>query len=691
MSGTKYTSDNRSNQVTINGKGPFIATVIRLNEQVDEGSTLVVDLATDKKLDEKDLCQKIKIEHKITDKEKTTYYAISRQISFCGTDKAKSLYYYQVVGTDALSFLKNTTESFIYQKKTTKEIINDVLSKAGLTKYVKFSVSGDGANREFCVRFNETGYDFVKRLCSEEGWHLHCEHDSDALLVIADTNQAFKNFKNTNISYLNPTSDVSDVLSEWEDTHNIGLSSAGLIGFSFENAKTFDNTDKSSVSSAITMSSFSYGIGAKDKSEISKITKSIISGEDTFKHVYRGKSRVEQLYCGQKFTLKNHSDDSCNQEYIIIGISLKIEATESAKDDIYSNEFICIPSKTEYKPKYITAPTYSGILTATVTGPSDKEVYTDDKGRIKVLIHFDKDAKADENSSIWVPVAQSVACNGFGTMFLPRIGSTVIISFINGNICQPLVISSIYTDNQKLPFSKSSQSGIKTHSHPNGEQTSSNELRFDDQKDAEEVYLHAQKDLVSEIENDVKTTIKGNKEVNIEKKLTTTAKEEISHSGEKSYAIACKENYSMSTDADSKTTVKGKATLTVDKDISETTKANYALKADKNVTVDGDKITITGKSNITLKVGSSKIEITSSGITINATNITLKGTTTKIDSTNLTEKGSANVKVEGANITVKANAQAKISGLTAEMKASTMATVEGNAMLTLKGGLTRIN
>ena len=196
---------------------------------MDEGSTLVVDLATDKKLDEKDLCQKIKIEHKITDKEKTTYYAISRQISFCGTDKAKSLYYYQVVGTDALSFLKNTTESFIYQKKTTKEIINDVLSKAGLTKYVKFSVSGDGANREFCVRFNETGYDFVKRLCSEEGWHLHCEHDSDALLVIADTNQAFKNFKNTNISYLNPTSDVSDVLSEWEDTHNIGLSSAGLI------------------------------------------------------------------------------------------------------------------------------------------------------------------------------------------------------------------------------------------------------------------------------------------------------------------------------------------------------------------------------------------------------------------------------------------------------------------------------
>ena len=54
MSGTKYTSDNRSNQVTINGKGPFIATVIRLNEQVDEGSTLVVDLATDKKLDEKE-------------------------------------------------------------------------------------------------------------------------------------------------------------------------------------------------------------------------------------------------------------------------------------------------------------------------------------------------------------------------------------------------------------------------------------------------------------------------------------------------------------------------------------------------------------------------------------------------------------------------------------------------------------
>lgn len=688
---SKYTSDKRSNNITINGKGPFIVTAINITENIDEGSVAVIDFTTDKKLDEKDLCQKVKIEHKITDKEKNNFFFISKEISFCGTDKLKALNFYQVIATDALNFLRHTVDSCIYQKKTTKQIISDVLTKAGLTKYVKFSVSSDGATREFCVRFNETGYDFVKRLCAEEGWHLHSDHDSDTQLIIADTNQAFKNSICANISYLNPTTEVSEVLTEWEDTHKSGISSAALMGFSFENAKTFNNTEKSKISSAITMSTYGYGVGAKDKTEVSKITKSIIDGEDARKHVFRGKSKIEQLHCCEKFTLKNHPNEECNQEYIIIGININIVTTESALDDRYNNEIICIPAKTEYKPKYITPPTFSGILTATVTGPSDKEVYTDDKGRIKVLIHFDQDTKPDENSSIWVPVAQSVACNGYGTMFLPRVGSTVIISFINGNVCNPIVISSMYTDDQKLPFAKSSQSGIKTHSHPKGEQNSANELRFDDQKDAEQIYVHAQKDLISEVENDVKTTIKGNEEINIEKKLTTTAKEEISHSGEKTYAIACKENYSMSTEADSVTTVKGQSTLTVTKDISNKTSANYAVKADKDITVDGKNITITGQSNITLKVGSSKIEITSSGITISATNLTLKGTTTKIDATNLTENGSASVKVQGANISVKADAQAQISGLKTDIKASTMTTVEGSAMLTLKGGLTRIN
>ncbi|MGN1392588.1 MAG: type VI secretion system Vgr family protein [Succinivibrionaceae bacterium] len=688
---SKYTPDSRNTTVTINGKGPFIVTKVSYTEHISQCSKMIVDFVTDKTFKSSDLAQVTQITHTIDTNSKINFYLLSSNISYVGYNVDKDLNQYKLVAEDPLSFLKFDKVHRVFQQKNTKAIIQEVFKNASLDKYIKFSTNGEGKTRDYCVQFNENSYDFVRRLCAEEGWHFHCSHKSTVELVVSDNNQVFEDLKNKDISYINPSTEITQIFTLWSNTLNIGTNNISLKDFSFVNAESFDNTSNSSIQQPITLSVSDYGYGAKDKGEITTLSKSILDGYDNQKEIYHAESEIKELNCGLKFNLKNHPDQSFNQEYIITGIQHTLICNESGENNGYKNIIECVPASITIKPQYLPKAQYTGTLTATVTGPSDKEIYTDDKGRIKVLPHFDAEAKPDENSSIWVPVAQTFAANGYGTFFLPRVGTTVIITFLNGDIDKPIVISSLYTDDKKIPFSKSSQLGIKTHSHPNGESNSGNELRFDDQKDAEEIYIHAQKDVNTLVENDANHTVKGNVLLTIEKKYTTSAKEEVAHSSEKSFSITSKENYNLTTEADSINTIKGNNQVIVTGNIDEKTDGNYGLNAKSNVNVDGDKITITGKSNITLKVGGSSIEITSSGITIKSTNITIKGTNTTIDSTKIDAKGSAAVNIKGANITVKADAKAEVSGLMTNVKASTMATVEGSAMLTLKGGLTRIN
>ena len=690
---SKFTADNRNATITVNGKGPFIVTRMDLNETVSIGSEMKVEFLSDKILQSTDLGQEVNVLYKIDGKDnKVNFYLIGTNINYVGFSVTTNMNQYEIIAQDPLSILKFDSSYRVFQKKTTKAIINEVCQKAGIDKWIKFSVNGEGKNRDYCLQFNESSYDFIARLCAQEGWHFHSTHEKAVEVVIADTNNVFKDCKEKKLSYLNPTSSVLNCVNSWEGNLNIGTNSVSLQDFAFKNGQTYNNKADSSFKHSLTLLRNGYAADTKDKSEITDFSKGMLAGLDCEKEMFKSSSKLITLANGLKFSLENHPEKSFNQEYIIVSIEHHLVLGDTSTEIEYHNSFSCIPSKVEYKPQMLPKPKFAGTLTATVTGPSDKEIFTDDKGNVKVLIHFDGETKADENSSIWIPVCQSVAANGYGNVFLPRVGTTVIISFLNADIDKPVVLSSLYTENEKLPFSSSSQQGIKTHSFPNADANACNELRFDDQKDQEEIYIHAQKDMKVEIENDSTTTLKGNKIVTIEKKYSTSAKEEVEHKTEKTYAINSKDMFSITTDADYENVTKGKNIITVTGDIEESTKGNYKLDAKSNATINGDKIEITGKSKIVLKVGSSSIEISSSGIEIKASKVKINGSQgVDIEGMKISAKGSTGVDIQGMNVNVKADVGANVKGTMVELSGSTMATVKGGAMLKASGGIAMIN
>jgi Rhs element Vgr protein len=286
----------------------------------------------------------------------------------------------------------------------------------------------------------------------------------------------------------------------------------------------------------------------------------------------------------------------------LIGDILQGEAV-GADSPVYECVLECIPAAAAYRPPRITPwPVMRGTQTARVVGPSGEEIYTDEYGRVKVQFNWDREGKFDENSSCWIRVSQGSAGGQYGMMFLPRIGQEVIVDFLEGDPDKPIITGRVYNADlmppYKLPDEKT-KSLIKTHSSKGGGGT--NEIRFEDLKDKEQIFIQAQKDLhirvkhdrVENIENDRHLTVEANKVELVKKGKITEIKLDFSEK------------------------IGGKKSLEVVGDVGEDFKGSHSEKVGTNLYLKaGMNVVIEAGMQLTLKVGGNFVTIDPSGVAI---------------------------------------------------------------------------
>ena len=150
---------------------------------------------------------------------------------------------------------------------------------------------------------------------------------------------------------------------------------------------------------------------------------------------------------------------------------------------------------------------------AVVVGPPGEEIYTDKHGRIKVQFPWDRYGENNENSSCWMRVSHPWAGSNYGAIHIPRIGQEVIVDHIDGDPDYPLITGRVYNADQMPPWSlpdNKTQSGILTRSSKGGAPGAgmkaspgdANAIRFEDLKGKEQLWFHAQKDQLTEVEHD---------------------------------------------------------------------------------------------------------------------------------------------------------------------------------------------
>ncbi|MFK0573525.1 type VI secretion system Vgr family protein [Endozoicomonas sp.] len=488
-----------------------------------------------------------------------------------------------------VSLLRLRKNCRIFQNSDIRQIIEQVCMDYKLDTSIQFVDCDDIEPRVFCVQYQESDLEFICRLLSEEGKYYYFTHaDGKHTMVVGSDARSFTEFNGEPVEYGEQATDKIKSLRRWNVDLNAYYGGETIVtGYSREQASVISSLLARSARGAgvITNSGSTLWNSRIDNQSLAdQVALNFVNGEYTNR--VSCTSSLTGLRSGTKFELVCHPDTAHQGDYYVDQVTHQFHCTVTEKSadrqKEYCNTFTCIKADYPFVPPVLGKPGINGIQTATVSGSDGQEVFHNEKGCIKVRFHWDSSEIEGDQCSCWVPVAQSLAGTGFGASILPRVGQEVVVSFIDGDPDQPVVIGSLYNGLHQMPYDEGSLTGFKTLSIPDG--VEGHEVRLNDTKDGEEFYIRSQKDMLLEVVNDMVSSVLGNQTMNIEKNVSVSSGSDVN--------IEAKSNASYSSGSDT--------------------------------TIKGQNISVEASSGITLTSGNSKISIDPSGVSINAAQVTIQ-------------------------------------------------------------------
>jgi type VI secretion system secreted protein VgrG len=514
--------------------------------------------------------------------------------------------------------LTRTVNSRIFQNLSVQDIIEKVFSEKEFTDF-KFNLSSAYETREYTVQYRETDFNFVSRLLEEEGIYYFFEHeDLKHTLVMADNSgviqpcskQESAKFKRSGGEYIG----AEDEIDSLRMVKQIQAGKYTLNDYNYEipDADLKVTSDTTHLLGPGEREKYDYPGGYAKRDTGDTYASIRMEEEESRITTLIGTSDCRAFTSGYRFKLEaSFQEDWNDQYYILTRIQHEADQTDSfssgttgqVKGKIYTNQFDCISYEVPFRPRRVTPiPVVEGVQTAVVVGPSGEEIYTDEHGRIKVKFHWDRKKESDENSSCWLRVAQSMAGNGWGAMFLPRIGHEVVVEFLEGNPDRPIVTGQVYHGVNRPPYelpNEKTKHTIKTSSSPGGD--GFNEIRFEDKSEEEQLFIHAQ------YNQDIRTKHDLCEWVGNERHLIVIQDQFEQTEGDKHLTVT----------GDHNEKVGGTVSLEANGDMQEKVGMNHALDAGGEIHLKaGMKVIVEANTQITLKVGGNFVDIGPSGVTI---------------------------------------------------------------------------
>ena len=602
---------------------------------------------------DKILGQKVTVRVALAKEEKRFLNGICSRISQGERDEHFTVFRMEIVPQAWL--LTRIAQSRIFQHITVPDILKKILQPFD----VAYEIQGTFEPRDYCVQYRETDFDFISRLMEEEGIYYFFKHtEENHQMVLANTPQSHPNMPVSDKLIFDPVAGgvrpEYRILS-WEKTQALRSGKVTLWDHTFElpgrnleaQQAIVDSVDAGKVTHKLKVGdndrleiydypgAYAQRFDGVDKSggdqaaELQKIftdntrTAGIRMQQEALPSLLiRATSNIRHLVSGHKFNLERHFD--ADGQYVVTGIEHSGSFAQNFRSGdlsevVYENTFTCIPAALPFRPLRLTPrPMVRGTHTATVVGPPGEEIFPDKYGRVKVQFHWDREGKYDADSSCWVRVGTAIAGRLWGMVHIPRIGQEVVVDFLEGDPDQPIIVGSVYNADQMpaytLPDHKT-KTGFKSYSSPGG--GGFNEIRFEDKKGKEQVFIHGEKDLDIRVKNDRREWIGNDRHLVVQRdsRRNVGGDEQISISRDRIEAIS----------RDHHQKIQGKAThdiadsvsLHVGTNVTEEIGGNHSEAVQGSYYVNaGGTVVIESAVGLTINVGGSFITINSGGVQI---------------------------------------------------------------------------
>ena len=554
------------------------------------------------------------------------FHRTGRTVSADGQD----LYTYECELSPWFWMLTRHQDMRIFQQMSIPDIVEALFAEFGFKDY-ELRLERSYPRLEYCTQYRESTFAFISRLMERAGiygYYLH-EHTRPPrhVLILSDNIRDNPDLVPDSLPFHHEGTDAEgdSILTLSAD---FGMRTGNIVArdWDFVGAKVVHAETPTTIQVANqNYTHYDYPVGETTSAGAQHATDVRMQAEEAAFVTLHGESLVRTLEPGYRFRLKRHPLPGMDRGYLVVSVDHygRNNLTIGSGESTYHNRFTVQPDDVPYRSLLRTPRAHVlGPQTAIVTGPAGEEIHVDEHGRIKVQFHWDRDGVYDEKSSCWIRVAQAWAGNGYGTLFLPRIGMEVLVDFLEGDPHRPIVTGCVYNGVNKPPYAlpaERTKSTIKSNSSKGG--GGFNELRFEDKKGSEEIFIHAQRDQQQRIKRNLSVSVGANSSETVGGDKSTSIGGNRSHTCTEYKSTADKIEHLSTTHSLASGTLSFKAEPKSSKNAAglgdfKVEAMNASTKADLQVLLDAG-------ATLSLKCGGSSIMMTPASIMIQAPLVTI--------------------------------------------------------------------
>jgi len=468
--------------------------------------------------------------------------------------------------------------------------------------------------RSYVVQYNETDLAFLSRLLEEEGLSYFFETVSDGVMMtITDSPGAMPLFPSDLISRTQAVSTGHGVEGEYVvsigERASLSPNSVTVRDFAWPRSRTRLEAQVRSQE-ATSADSDHFEFPARDEAVTDRPCEApanvILERFEVDRHTARGTGTVRVITPGYRW----HVHDFGARDHDVLVVSVEAHGEQLRLPELnlppmlfgagdgatrYANRFEVLPMTIRFRPSRSTPrPRIQGVQSALVTaeehGSSPPEINADADARVRVRFPWDQNPAGNRATSMWIRVSQGWAGAAFGAHYVPRVGHEVLVAYLQGDPERPVIVGRVYNRQTPPPYNASTQPAVSTlKSQSTPDASGSNELRFDDSAGAEELYVHAQRDLVERVEHDESASIGHDQSIRVEHDQS------VDVSNEQSISVGA--NRTLTVGADRRATIDGNDRTTIQ-------------RGDRFVSVDqGNSLVTCPAGSLTLNTGMANIEM----------------------------------------------------------------------------------
>ncbi|EBO4455945.1 type VI secretion system tip protein VgrG [Salmonella enterica] len=516
----------------------------------------------------------------------------------------------------------------IFQQQDIQTLSSTLLNENGVTEWTPVFYESHPA-REFCVQYGESDLAFLTRLWSEEGifyFDWHAPQGAAQKLVLCDDVAGVSTLGEMPFNPNTDTEVSTMCISSFRYRARTGPSSVETQDYTFKTPgwpgyynRAAENLNGQRTQYEI----FDYPGRFKDGTHGEAFARYQIEGWRHDTETATCISNSPELCPGKRFTLTGHPSEALNREWQVVSCVLTGDQPQAlhgsgGQGTTLDNHFEAIPADRTWRVPPQPKPSVDGPQSAIVTGPAGEEIFCDEHGRVR--FHWDRYCPGNEDSSCWVRVSQAWAGAGFGNLAIPRVGQEVIVDFLNGDPDQPIIMGRTYHQDNRSPGSLPGTKTQMTIRSKTYKGSGFNELRFEDATNQEQVYIHAQKDMDTEVLNDRSTKVRhdhtesigNNQKITVRLGQTVTVGKENAGGHDQAITVAHDQSTSVGNDQTLSVTHDRKKDVGNDQNSKVVGDDTEAVEKSQNITV-GKDYTLTVTDSLTIKVGECVLKMNKDG------------------------------------------------------------------------------